>query len=92
MLGLSVALAAACAAQEDEAVATRNRCLKLRDHMVDLRVATATEVDVTKHREAMTNALGDDFVGRCQQLPAADIKCALASTDLSSAGACSSQK
>jgi hypothetical protein len=40
-------------------------CGALRDHLVDLRLANATGVDLAAHRQAMKEALGGEFLTSC---------------------------
>ena len=82
---------------------SRAKCEKLRDHLVDLRLAGVTQVtttsgsatqvpgvDVAAHRAAMKHALGESFLSSCQKTQNADqIKCALAANDTEIALACS---
>lgn len=71
----------------------REHCEKLRDHMIDLRVASATAgVDVKAHRAAMEEALGDQFVDSCELLSPSELECSLHARDLASAAACSKSK
>jgi hypothetical protein len=74
----------------DVTASRRSRCSQLRDHLVELRLATATNVDVAAHRAVMRRALGDEFVTRCETSTSEDVvNCALAATDSSAAAACS---
>lgn len=71
----------------------REHCEQLRDHMIDLRLASATAgVDVKAHRSAMKEALGERFVESCEQLSASELECSLHARDLASASACSKSK
>ena len=48
-------------------------------------------INVEAHRAAMKQALGENFLGACQQkMTAAQIKCVLAANDSAAANACSS--
>lgn len=77
---------------DDEAVTTARRCERLRDHVVELRLADInpeTGVDREAHRKAMTQALGDDFIAGCKtKLSEPQLDCALAAADPASAAAC----
>ncbi len=79
-----------CAATGDNAsVKDRVKCESLRDHIVELRLAQATNVDRASHRAAMRKALGDTFVTDCQtKLGASEVDCALNATDTAAAVAC----
>jgi hypothetical protein len=77
-----------CTSTEDSSP-TRAQCQKLRAHVVELRVAGLAATDADRHREALTASLGDEFVDRCQQLSAAEVKCAFAAKDSTSVTACS---
>jgi hypothetical protein len=67
------------AIDEDETL--RRRCSELREHVVDLRVASAT-VDREQHRNALRNALGDRFVADCVgSYTVAAVECGLAAHD-----------
>jgi hypothetical protein len=89
---LSLVLAA-CGADDasSEEERTASPCEQLRDHLVDLRVGTATGTpdELVQHHAAMTRALGDDFVTSCEDdLDAAQIACATSATDLAAVSAC----
>jgi hypothetical protein len=68
------------------------RCVKLRDHLVDLQVAdihVATGVDRNAHRRALAGALGDDFTATCtSKMSESQVDCALGANDAASAAAC----
>jgi hypothetical protein len=92
-VGIFVVALFGCTSRDDDEV-DRQRCEKLRDHMVDLRVADIgeiKEVDIAAHRAALKQALGDSFIASCQQaLTAPQITCSLAAKDSTAALACSS--
>ena len=89
---LVLILVAACGEDQDVAeTAELTRCERLRDHLIDLRLAEATNVDKDAHREAMRNALGTSFLGECARMPESDRDCALEATDTNAAAACSSR-
>jgi hypothetical protein len=68
----------------------RAHCEQLRDHMIDLRITSATAgVDVKAHRAAMKEALGERFVESCELLSPSELECSLRARDLASASACS---
>lgn len=91
VLLFGVLIASACSSSESDQV-DRKQCLRLRDHLVELRLGSVRnqpDVDVAAHRAAMTSALGDRFVDSCMQLTSAEVKCSLAATDVQAAVACS---
>lgn len=64
--------------------------MRLRDHLVDLELATAMGVDRDAHRKAMQRALGDGFVSSCEaRLSETDVACALRARDSAAVAACS---
>jgi len=85
-------LGVGCSSNDDEV--DRERCTKLRDQMITLRLKgleATPGMNVSAHREALKQAMGDDFIAACQRtLTAQQIKCALAADDLATAEACSS--
>lgn len=71
---------AACASSEDPRDARTRQCAQVRDHLIDLRLAHAHDVDA--HRAAMKQALGDRFVDECAaSLTQTQITCALTASD-----------
>ena len=84
-----VLLVGACADQE---IVDRAGCTRLRDHVVDLRVADAAGElggDVAQHRRAMNQALGEDFVANCvQAMSYQQLECSLKLTDLADSERC----
>ena len=80
LLLIALSGAAGCASEDPKDVSVRE-CRRLREHLVDLRLAD-THVDVAAHREALTRALGDEFVNRCaQDFTPTQVHCALATKD-----------
>lgn len=74
---------------EDPDVAARKRCSSLRDRVIDLRVASATDVDQAAHRAAMRDALGDRYIDECvKDLSPSQIDCAMKAADTDIASAC----
>ncbi|MDX2094206.1 MAG: hypothetical protein SFX73_40620 [Kofleriaceae bacterium] len=74
---------------EDANTARRSRCEQVRNHLVELRLASATNVDVAAHRTALRRALGDEFIARCEtSMSDAVVSCALAASDSAGAAAC----
>ena len=83
---------AACSSSSEIEV-DHTHCLQLRDHLVDLRLATAKGVDVRAHKRAMTEALGERFVNGCQATLSSDqLECGLHARDLAHATACTAKK
>src|SRR5262245_16046238 len=80
---------AACNSAEDNEHASRVQCQRLRDHIVELRLANAKDIDVAAHRRAMQQALGDDFLDDCAvSLDARYISCALGVANSDALGSC----
>lgn len=77
-----------CAPRE-EAGPSRAKCVQLRDRIVELRLADVPPNDVVMHRQALLGSLGESFVEQCQELTAAEAKCAFAAKDSTSIAACS---
>lgn len=73
---------------EDADESRVGRCERLRDHLVDVRLADATGVDKEAHRAAMKQALGDRFIARCADLDDAHLDCAFAASDNAALAAC----
>jgi hypothetical protein len=64
-------------------------CERMRDHVIDLRLAGATGVDRAAHREALRSALGADFLDRCEQsMTSRQIDCVVFALDEETAAAC----
>lgn len=63
---VAVTLVAGCT--DHGGTVDRDGCTRLRDHVVDLRLADgASELgsDVEQHRRAMKQALGEEFIEHC---------------------------
>jgi hypothetical protein len=74
-----------CANGESDA----QRCERVRDRLVELRLANAVEVDRDGLRKTMRDALGDDFIARCrEQMTAKQRSCVLDAADLPTATGC----
>jgi hypothetical protein len=72
----------------DETV-DRRSCEMLRDHLVDVRAADATDADAAQHRAAMKAALGDEFVDNCLHTMTVDqLECAMRASDLGATAGC----
>ena len=94
--GVVVALViAACSSSSSGP--NREDCEKLRDHTIDVRLASIGTgsnagdpgVDIAAHRAAMKQALGDSFVSSClQTMTSTQIECALGAKDTETAVAC----
>jgi hypothetical protein len=79
------------------------RCLRMRDHLIDVRLQTAavepsgSSLDVARanstvaqHRDALIAALGEDFGRRCaSNMSIAQIDCVLAAEDSEAVVGCS---
>jgi len=72
-------------------------CTRMRDHIIDLRLADFSNIkdsdgktiDVSGHRSALTNALGDSFINECaEKMTASELKCQLEARSDSSASDC----
>ena len=83
---ITILICAACGADEPT---DEQRCEQVRDRLIDLRLADATNVDVKAHREVMRRALGNDFIARCAtKLTIAQQRCVIEARDSASATAC----
>jgi len=88
-----LALIASCGGDDEpQGISRETPCERLREHLIDLRLADAKNVDHAAHREAMTQALGADFLASCQQLGDAEITCALDAPDAATASSCATRK
>ena len=77
--------------ESDESGGLTKQCERVRDHLVDLRLADATGVDRAAHKEAMQRALGAAFIDHCSNaMTTAQIDCVLDGADSSTAAACGS--
>ena len=90
-LVLVVICTVACA-QQGNATPSREQCQRLRSHVVELRLAGVSVAGTDSHRDALTRALGDEFVDKCQQLSMREVTCALAAKDSVSVTACSTSR
>jgi hypothetical protein len=81
----SAAFLIACSDDKPEV----DRCVRVREHLIDLRLAQATKIDRDAHRHALRAALGDDFVTTCHaSLNASQQACVLKAANTQSASAC----
>lgn len=83
------ALSSGCGQPGDEVSAARQRCVELRDHLIDLRLKGVTGVDVAKHRQLMERALGEHFLAKCSDQSDEEVRCALTAPDFAAVAACS---
>jgi hypothetical protein len=80
-----------CASSDKSERATAAQCERVRDHVIDLRLA-GTQVDVQAHRDAIKDALGSRFTEECvATVDRAQIDCSLAAKDATSALSCIQQ-
>ena len=87
-----LALVASCGGDDDpESSTNETACKRLREHLIDLRLADAKHVDQAAHRDAMKQAMGSDFLASCAKLDRADIDCALDAPDTTTASACAAR-
>jgi hypothetical protein len=91
-LFVTLAFVVGCDGDEDEASLPLTPCEQLRDHLIDLRLADAVNVDNAAHHEALRTAMGSDFVASCSKLGDGEIRCALQASDSTTAAACASTK
>ena len=80
----------ACGTDEDDvAPLPETPCERLRDHLVELRMADVTGVDVEPHKQAMRQAMGPSFLASCaRDLTPSQIRCATVAVDSNAASAC----
>jgi hypothetical protein len=77
-----------CSTSSDDGVG-HARCIRLRDHLIELRLQSLDGVDVGAHREAFQRAMGDEFATSCERsMTVAQLDCLLSSSDGDAAGAC----
>jgi hypothetical protein len=78
------------ASEEDDVTERAARCERVRDRLIELRLADATGVDRSAHKAAMQRTLGAEFIDRCaSEMTAAQIDCTLGASDVAGAAACS---
>jgi hypothetical protein len=89
VLPLLVALAGCSKYDVWDEMSDVRQCERLRDHVIDVRLETASGVDHEAHRAAMKAALGKDFVADCQsRLTYSQRRCALDAEDADELHAC----
>lgn len=87
-LALGFVLLTACG--DDQAEEKQlTRCEQLREHVIDVRLADAVQVDKDAHREVLRQSLGTEFLGGCEKLSKEVVDCGLAAADSSTLAACS---
>jgi hypothetical protein len=84
-------LVGGCASRPNEQdPASLQLCTEMRDHLVELRLASAAGVELAPHREALKRALGADFLNACvAKWTVGQARCVIAAADSTAAGACS---
>ena len=111
LAGLLSLLLVACsgggdADDERELNDVEKRCLRMRDHLIDIRLQTAaaesggSAIDVAhastiaaQHRGALIAAFGEDFPRRCaSSMSVSEIDCVLAAGDSEAVSACHPQR
>jgi len=86
---LLVSTACASDREDSEDDARRRECVALRDHVIDVRLADATNVDQAAHREVLRQALGTRFVDECTKtVDERQRHCALSATSADGIQAC----
>lgn len=90
---LLVVLLVACGGgAEAPAEVSQSPCEQVREHMIDLRLASAAKIDREAHREAMRRALGEDFLTSCREtMTDSEIRCVLEARDSLATVACSTK-
>jgi hypothetical protein len=82
-----------CGSAEPEEDRPR-RCERLRDHLVDLRLATAsglTRAEIEQHRVTMQTSLDARFIASCaERMTDEQLACALRADNAQAASACTS--
>lgn len=87
MMMVVVYLVVACGgggSREDESKARADQCAKMRDHLVELRLATAPHIerDVEQHRAALAQAMGPAFIEGCtKDMTEAEVACVIGAKD-----------
>jgi hypothetical protein len=65
------------------------QCERMREHLIDVKLADAMEVDRGAHAAAMRSALGSDFVSRCvETMSDKQRECVLKAVDSAATNAC----
>ena len=85
-----LAMLSACAGNEETAA---ERCNRVRDKVVDLRLANAAQVDREAHRKTLRAALGEQFIDSCRtSMSTKQQRCVLGAADLEAATACTASR
>ena len=99
LLGLLLLAPLACAGAGDPDRPDREDCARLRDHVIELRLAAAdtsakvAASDVAQHRAALQAAAGGSYVDDCRESRSpAEVSCLLAAADLDSVDACTASR
>lgn len=66
-------------------------CQRLRDHVVDLRVAEVDQ-DRDAHRDALKRALGTEFMARCESQPRSRFDCEMKATNIDGLRSCATSE
>jgi len=91
VIGIASVAAACGGDDEGTAIARRTPCIELRDHVVDLRMRTASGApqELADLRAAFGRALGPNFESSCEaNLSSDQIECSLRADDLNAMSAC----
>lgn len=78
-----------CISQEET---LEHKCVRLRDHVVQLRLHGLPDADQDAHRRALSESLGDAFVDQCRTLTTSQLKCAFDADDVVDVTACSDRR
>ena len=87
---------ASCAARTEE-IDKHSECSRMRDHVLDLRIAgfdavrtsDGKAIDLSAHRDALRNALGPSFVDDCvAHMSDAELACRKTSTNITALRGC----
>jgi hypothetical protein len=83
---LGITVLGACAGEEESRA---QKCDRLREHFVELRVSGLPAQHREPHRAALRQALGERFEDECKSLTERQVACALAANDVVGATECS---
>ena len=87
VLVLALGAANGCSGGAADAERTATACERLRDHVIDLRVAEVHQ-DRDAHRAALRRAMGRGFVSTCMDQSDAHIDCEMKATTIDALRAC----
>ncbi len=91
-LGLLLVLVACGGSTEPDASPSRKSCVRLRDHVIDVRLSSAAGIDREAHRKALEQSLGDEFLRTCKDtLTTSQVRCALDTRDPDAISRCRTQ-